>query len=344
MTIASSFMLSWSLALICSALFVAACVVLGHRFGFVSNPRLFGKSERVVPNIGGVGMVLAAALVILLRNRPADAVRAIVLGASFACLLGLADDRFKLIGSSPVRRLILQIFIAALAWLTGFSADAPGLFGFIGSIVFLVAAMNAFNLLDNMDGVAGATGAATALGVGVVGLASGQMLVATLGAALSGACVGFLFFNFKDARIYLGNGGSLVVGFLVGGAALKLRLPIDQPLAMAAAIALLAVPFTDTALVILSRVGSGRSIVVGGTDHISHRLVKLGLSTQVVAMIHACSALFAAGVVLLGTFVSPWFLLLPLVLFGMCGLWLLQVPIYPEQATDRELPTTGDSI
>ncbi len=331
MTIVQTFMLAWLLALAASLVLVPASIYLGHRFALVSNPRLFGKSERVVPNVGGIGLAMATALAFLLLVDPANSVSALVIGAILACLLGLADDRIKFVGSSPRRRLLLQAGIGAVAWFAGFSADAPGPAGFIATVLFLVASMNAFNLLDNMDGVAGLTGAATAFGVAIVALLNGQFLVAALAAALSGACTGFLFFNFRNARVYLGNGGSLVVGFLIGGAVLRLRLPVSEPWAIVSAAALLAVPFTDTVFVMISRLQSGRSVMVGGTDHLSHRLVKLGLSTEMSAVVHGVASLVAAGSVVLVVTLSPWFTVLPVVFFGIGGLLMLRVSIYEGQ-------------
>lgn len=311
-----------------SLLLVPVTIFVGHRLGLVSKPRLFGKSERVIPNVGGIGLALAAALAFHSQYFFPSAMGAIAVGAALAAILGMADDRIPFIGHSPLRRLLLQIGIALAAWSVGFSADAPGLIGLLATVLFLVAAMNAFNLLDNMDGVAGVTGAATAGGLAVLAAMGGQSLVAGLAAAVSGACLGFVLFNIHNARVYLGNGGSLVLGFLIGGAALKLRLPVDYPWSTVGAVAALAVPFSDSAVVMISRTLARRPVMLGGTDHISHRLVELGAPTQASALLHGLGALIATGLVVLALLTSAWLTVLPIALFGILGILLVRVPVY----------------
>lgn len=334
-----------------SLFLVPLTMLAGHRLGLVSKPRLFGKSERSIPNIGGVGLALAAAVAFhAIYNFPA-ASASIVVGAGLAALLGLADDRFPFIGHSPPRRLMLQIGIAVIAWLAGFSADEPGVFGFLATVGVLVVAMNAFNLLDNMDGVAGSTGAATSAGIALLASMGGQFLVAGLAAAVSGACLGFLLFNMHNARVYLGNGGSLVLGFLIGGAALKLRLPIQEPWSMIGAVAALSVPFTDTGVVVVSRMLNHRPLMSGGTDHISHRLVMLGAPTELSALLHGLGAAVATGLVVAALIYSPWLTLLPLLVCAVCALMLLRVRVYDDEAVQatagaevQDAPVEGSAV
>jgi UDP-GlcNAc:undecaprenyl-phosphate GlcNAc-1-phosphate transferase len=324
-------------ALALAGMFMPLSIKFGKRLGLVSRPRLFGQSDRTIPNIGGLAVGLAATAAFIFSWGLPAAVGPLLLGAVFAIGLGVADDRSKSFTIPPAYRLVIQVAIATMAWFAGLKADsAGGAVGAIGTVLFLVAAMNAFNLLDNMDGVAGTTAAASAAGITVVALMGGQYMVASMAAALCGASLGFLPFNMKNARIYLGNGGSLLIGFLLAGAALKLRLTLEQPWALIALAAILAVPVTDTAVVMISRFLYSRPVMNGGVDHLSHRLVGLGLTPLEAALAHGGAALVGAGSVAQAVF-NGWPELIPATVaaFAVGGIILMGVKVYGDAVPNR---------
>lgn len=324
-----SILTTLGLALALSAVLVPISMTVGTRTGFVSKPRLFGSSERQIPSLGGIAIALAVGMGFAIVNGFANEMGAIAVGGGLAITLGLADDKVKALQPLVHHRLALQVVIALAAWFGGLRADEPGLVGLIATVAVLVAAMNAFNLLDNMDGVAGSTAAAAGAGIAILAALNGQLLVASLAAAVCGGCLGFLPYNFKNARVYLGNGGSLLLGFLLGGAALKLRLPLEQLWAVLATVVLLGVPATDTAVVVISRFRNKRGIMSGGTDHISHRLVQVGLTPAEAALAHGATTLLAAAIgALVVLYGRPAFLLVPLVLLACLGLALQRVDMY----------------
>ena len=155
------------------------------------------------------------------------------------------------------------------------------------TIAWVIVVTNSVNLLDNMDGLAPGVAAMSALAFFAISAYEGHMLVASVAIALAGACLGFLRHNFPPARVFLGDAGSLLIGFVLAALGLNLDL-IGQEgvLRVAVPMLALAVPLFDTLLVISARISEGRPIFVGGTDHASHRLAALGLS-------HAWVALFA---------------------------------------------------
>jgi UDP-GlcNAc:undecaprenyl-phosphate/decaprenyl-phosphate GlcNAc-1-phosphate transferase len=207
----------------------------------------------------------------------------VVLGAVGAFALGFWDDarsigvRYKFAG---------QVILALIAASAGVRPDwLPFWAAIPAAFVVLVASMNSFNLLDNMDGLAAGTAAVAALGLALVGglvPGSGSPVVA---AALAGACLGFLPFNYRRGRpaaLFMGDSGSHVLGFTVGGLAL-LASPSGAGGAVAAVAApllILALPVLDTLLVMLVRFAEGRPVWQGGRDHSSHRLVYHGLSER----------------------------------------------------------------
>ena len=226
----------------------------------------------------------------------------VLAGAAFA--LGLCDDLLHI--GAPAK-LAGQIIIAFAAAHEGVRPDwlSPSL-GIPIACVVLVACMNSLNFLDNMDGLAAGTAAVAALGLALVaGLAehAGSSVVA---AALAGACLGFLPFNYRPRRralLFMGDSGSQMLGFTLGGLAL-LTSPGGAGGVAAAIVApllILAVPALDTGLVLLARMGERRPVWQGGTDHSSHRLVYSGLTESravaVLLTITACCTTTAVLVV-----------------------------------------------
>lgn len=317
------------LALLASAILTPLCMRIAHPLGLLSSPRLFGASSRRIPSTGGFAVAVGTAFAFGLPWGLSVGMGSVVVGSVLALALGLTDDLWKSFAARPWYRLALQVAIAYGAWVVGLRADQAGVLGLVLTVVFLVGCMNAFNLLDNMDGVAATTAAATAAGIAVAATVGGQFIVASLAAGLCGACLGFLPYNINRARAYLGNGGSLLLGFLIGGTALKLRLPIGQAWSVFAVVGLVGVAALDTSLVVVSRLVHGKSVMDGGTDHVSHRLVKLGLSTWQAALVHGVAAGAAAVMIAIGVAAEIHALILiPLVLLTLGGLALLGVKVY----------------
>jgi UDP-GlcNAc:undecaprenyl-phosphate GlcNAc-1-phosphate transferase len=321
---------TFAVALVLSLALMPLAMALGRRLGFVVTPRLFDRGGAPIPYLGGKALAVSAlAAFLVVWGRPAG-VGSFLGGAIALLLLGFWDDRSKKwLFVNPPARMALQVAIAAAAFWSGFGADTGGWLGALGTVVFVLAAMNAFNLLDNMDGVAGSTGAAVALGITVVAMLGGQYMVGSLAAAMCGACLGFLRFNLRNARIYLGNGGSLFLGFLLAGLALQLRPSLSFPESLFVLPVLFAVPAMDTSVVILSRLANGRRVTQGGVDHVSHRLVRMGLDKLGAALVHAgaslAAGLFAAVAVVTG---SVEILLGVLLAFAVAGITMLRLDMY----------------
>jgi UDP-GlcNAc:undecaprenyl-phosphate GlcNAc-1-phosphate transferase len=169
---------------------------------------------------------------------------------------------------------------------------------------------NAFNFLDNMDGLAGGVATICAGIFLAAALISGQWFVAAALALLIGALLGFLVFNFPPASIFMGDGGSLVVGFLMGLCAVRVTY-YDPQLGSAwwavfTPAIVLAIPLYDLTSVTLIRIAQRKSPFVGDTQHFSHRLVKRGLSRPAAVMVvWACTLATGLGGVMIG-FVAPW--------------------------------------
>jgi UDP-GlcNAc:undecaprenyl-phosphate/decaprenyl-phosphate GlcNAc-1-phosphate transferase len=242
--------------------------------------------HQVTPVTGGVALFGAFA-VVLIPSFASGAVDRrylpLVLGAAAAFLLGLWDD-VKPIDAQT--KLAGQVLIALFVAAAGLHPDwLPTWVGIPVACLIFVGSMNSFNLLDNMDGLAAGTAAIAAIGLALVaGLVpgSGSSVVA---AALAGACLGFLPFNYRPRRpaaLFMGDSGSHMLGFTLGGLAL-LASPGGAggaAAAVAAPLLILALPVLDTVLVMLVRFAEGRQVWQGGRDHSSHRLVYHGISER----------------------------------------------------------------
>jgi UDP-GlcNAc:undecaprenyl-phosphate GlcNAc-1-phosphate transferase len=176
----------------------------------------------------------------------------------------------------------IALFAAGLGWET----HLPGVLDFALTIASVVIAVNAFNLMDNLDGACGTVTAVAAAGVGALAAIKGEVVTAGLAFALSGACAGFLPWNLtRPARIFLGDGGSMPAGFLIAALAMSTVRHASAGNAGLLVGALLAgLPIFDAALVSYSRTRRGVTIVTGGRDHLSHRLLLAMGSPQAVAV------------------------------------------------------------
>ncbi len=149
------------------------------------------------------------------------------------------------------------------------------------TVVWVVGICNAMNLLDNMDGLSAGVAAIACAFFTVLAVIHGQIWVSIVAAVLLGAILGFLRYNWNPATIFMGDAGSLLLGYMLAVLAIKLRFPgVEPERSWMIPILVLAVPIFDTTLVTISRLRRGVSISSGGRDHVSHRLVQLGLSVR----------------------------------------------------------------
>jgi UDP-GlcNAc:undecaprenyl-phosphate GlcNAc-1-phosphate transferase len=256
---------------------------LAVRRGITDNPAS-GKVHRLpTPYLGGVAIALGAiAASFLLPDWQAEAAL-IFAAATLVALVGLLDDMRKL---RPSVRIGVECIAATAAVVAGAQFD---LFGGVPdlalSVIWLVLITNAFNLLDNMDAAAGTIATTIATALAVCALLNDQVLVGGLAVVVASACLAFLIYNWHPARIFMGDAGSLFLGFLLTVIALKLRPDVSNLQGSVAVILILGAAVFDTTLVVISRTLKGRSILIGGTDHTSHRLTLLGFRPQAVTAI-----------------------------------------------------------
>ena len=285
------------LALVTAGLTTPVAIAYATRTGFHDHPVGYKAHARPTPYLGGAAVMLALLLAAFALGGSSSRVLPIALGAFGLWMVGTIDDRRFL---KPWVRVAAEAVAAAALWATGlgwslFDSDIANL---LLTTLWVVALVNAFNLMDNTDGAAATVAAVTGLCIGGIALAEGDPAVAALAVGLSGACMGFLPYNLSSpARIFLGDGGSIPIGFVVAASLMALWDASDWNLLISASM-LAGLPVLDTALVMISRRRRGVSVMTGGHDHLTHRLhSRLGSPRAVAVALAVAQGLLGAAAI-----------------------------------------------
>lgn len=332
--------LAFLAALALAAAFTPVMIRLGRRFGWLVQPREDRWHQKPTAVYGGVAMFAAFAAVLLILG-PRGGLAWTILGCGGALfLLGLIDDALEL---SPQLKFLVQLLVAIAAVTLGVRLTVipwPWLAVPL-SVFWLVGVTNAVNILDNMDGLSSGVACVAGIVLALSAWLGGSPATATLGAALAGCAAGFLIYNFNPAKIFMGDCGSLFLGFTL--AALAILETQDAGgashlvLALLIPLGALVVPIFDTTLVSFQRTSHGRSIAQGGRDHSSHRLVFLGLSERRAVSVLLLISL-AGGVVSLALvhYTTPLVALVVaavlVVLLIFFGIYLGDVEVYDKDS------------
>jgi UDP-GlcNAc:undecaprenyl-phosphate GlcNAc-1-phosphate transferase len=316
---------------------------LAIRLGAMDAPNLARKTQvEPVPYLGGVAIALGITITTLaavfiggnknLENTDQikDLALTVLLPALLLGAMGLIDDLRSL---SPWPRLITQSVVGtvvALVIVNGGTTGTPfgtSSFNTAVTIFWIVGICNSINFFDNLDGAAAGAVAIAALGVFFIAFNRGQELVSALSIVTAGATIGFLLWNKSPAKIYMGDAGALFLGIIISVATIRLNPGIEPTWkSLTIPVILLAVPLLDTCVAVFSRISRRVSPLTGGKDHLSHRLVRAGLTRPMAAIaLWAASGVCAViavlvyknpgalGSLLINVFAAGW--LLALVLF-----------------------------
>lgn len=320
---------------------------LGRKLNALDGQGVAGQVKapvRRVPNIGGIGLFWAIAIPMIggligvwffspqiadrfpsvLAYLPGIKQETPLAAKLLGCLallhiLGLIDDRkplgpwFKMVVMAGCAALIASTSDTRLLTLLDAKVGGPWL-SIAATILWMVVVTNAMNFIDNMDGLSGGVAAIAGSAFLAAALVNGQWFVGASLALLVGALIGFLVRNFPPARIFMGDGGSLVVGFLLAFLTVRTTYYSSSPGTPLAGgwygvfmpLIVLAVPLYDFASVVIIRLRQGRSPFVGDLQHLSHRLVRRGMSRRsAVLVIYGLTAATAIGGIILGS-LKPW--------------------------------------
>jgi UDP-GlcNAc:undecaprenyl-phosphate GlcNAc-1-phosphate transferase len=259
---------------------------LALRTGFVDHPVDRSMHTEPKPYLGGIAIYIAFAVAVLAGGAFVEPeVQGILIGGGMIVMLGVIDDRRRL---SPKVKLLGQI-VAAAAAVYGFGVRMDYIF--LGShqinfgawagpftIFWMISFINVVNFIDGLDGLAAGISSIASLTLLLVSLQQQFANAIVLTAALAGAAIGFLRYNFNPAKIFMGDAGAMFLGFALSAISVHGMLKTTVTVGVFVPVLALAVPIFDTAFAIIRRVAAGRSIGEADKDHLHHRLLRAGYS------------------------------------------------------------------
>jgi len=280
---------------------------LALHFGIVDQPNARKLHRSPMPLLGGLAIYCGTVLAVILSldGLPSGQILGILGAGTLLLITGILDDRgllhhqIKLFLSMPLAALTLVVLGVRCHIFSALLSGAAGEYADIAlSLLWVVGITAAFSILDHMDGLVSGVAGIASFFFALLAILNGQVLVATLGAAVFGASLGFLRWNFKPARIFMGDGGAMFLGFMLATLGLKLRLGhTPQAVAWLIPILVLAVPIFDTTLVTISRSRRGLlPFASPGKDHTAHRLANLRLGQRGAVLVIYGVGIFFGGV------------------------------------------------
>jgi UDP-GlcNAc:undecaprenyl-phosphate GlcNAc-1-phosphate transferase len=302
--------------------------------GFIDTPAGRKLHREPTPLLGGLAIVGGALLAFLVlwaalpNSVKAPEVIGVLLASSVVALTGLIDDRRRLPAYVKLAGQILGFLIVVYFGIR-ISLPVPEWLNYMLTFIWLIGISNAMNFMDNMDGLSAGVSGVAASFILLLATLNDQYLVAALAAAILGACLGFLRYNFKPARIFMGDAGSLFLGFLLAVLCIQLRFPENVNfVTWMVPVFIMGLPIFDTTLVIISRMRRGvNPLITAGKDHVSHRIVKRGYSeVEAVLILYLVGGAFGmAGLFTTGATVAEGYALgFAAAILGLIAIWRLE--------------------
>jgi UDP-GlcNAc:undecaprenyl-phosphate GlcNAc-1-phosphate transferase len=263
-----------SLAVAATVVYAATpyAISVASRLHFYDVPAGYKGHRRPTPYLGGAAVMAGFVIATLLVAGDWQKTAPLVGGVALLWVIGTIDDRRSL---SPALRVLVELALAVLVWAAGLGWDLHVVGGvdLVLTCLWVLGVVNAFNLFDNMDGAASIMALAVSVGAALVGVVRGDAWLAVGAASLGGACIGFLPRNLcRPARIFLGDGGSMPMGFAAAVLVLvAARTSVVAWQSLLVALLLVGIPALDTTLVVVSRRRRGVPVLAGGRDHLTHR-------------------------------------------------------------------------
>ena len=330
-------------SLVMSSSLVPLMRLLAFKYSILDNPNQAHKTHsKSTPYLGGLAIVIPITILALIGpfifsntldylNR----ILTILFPALLLSLLGLYDDIRNL---SAKFRLVVQSLLAFSITIylmdLGFMVRVldSNVTNILLSIFWLVGITNAFNFFDNLDGGAAGITVIASSSLFLLSSWSGQYLISSFCIALAGSALGFLFWNKNPAKIFLGDSGSLFIGFLLAVSLLQFQPRIESQFASALTpVFVLAIPIIDIIVAVISRLFRGVSIFQGGRDHLSHRLISKGLTRRASAhVLWGVSSLFSLvslSLYFVPNEIAEFLSALTMICMGLIVVWFLRIEV-----------------
>lgn len=333
------------IAFVVSWMMTPVCIKLAPKVGAIDVPKDNRRMhKKPIPRFGGLAMYLGTVTAVLLTVPLTEKIIGILVGGTFIFLVGICDDLKNL----PAKvKLVCQIIAAGIVFFTGtkiaylqnpFSEGSyfflpPILVGII-TVIWIVAITNTINLIDGLDGLAAGTVLIASTCIAYSAYISGNMGTAVLMLALAGSSLGFLFFNFNPAKIFMGDGGSLFLGFMIASISIETMKGTTLIVTLVPLIAL-GLPIFDTAFAIVRRAVNGRPIMEADKGHLHHRIMDRGMGQKrTVILLYAISGVLGICAVQFGQGNGTDAFFLMMVAAAM--IYVFVRPIGGEKAQERE--------
>lgn len=299
------------IALIATAIATPIAVWLAPKIGAMDIPK---DNRRVhkhpIPRFGGIAIYCGILTAFVALSPLTVQTRGLLIGASFILIVGIIDDR---IGMKPIVKLICQIAAAFILWISDvritvftnpFSGNIltiPVWISFIITIFWIVGITNTINLIDGLDGLAAGITFIASLAVAYTAYIKDMHETLALVLAIAGACLGFLIYNFYPAKIFMGDAGSMLLGYLMSSVSLIGIAPSKSAMLFSTIVPvlILALPIFDTAFAIIRRVANHKPIMQADKGHIHHRIMAMGFGQRRTALaLYSISAIMGVSGIL----------------------------------------------
>lgn len=319
------YILAFVISLLASFLLTPSVKKLAFKIGALDKPEKRKVHTHVMPRLGGLAIYSGFIIAILCTVHINKDVLGIITGGTFIVLLGILDDKYslpakvKLLGQIAAA-LILCAFDIKIEWLNNplggyFYLD---LFSVPFTVFWVISFTNVVNLIDGLDGLAAGVSGIASITVILVAVQQGFYSVAVITAALAGGIIGFIRYNFNPASIFMGDTGSMFIGYMLAAISIFGAVKSAATIALIVPAVALGLPIMDTAFAILRRYTNGRPIFQPDKGHLHHRLLAMGMSQrQAVVLMYAISAALSVAAVVL-TEVDGYFAALVIAVIITC--------------------------
>jgi UDP-GlcNAc:undecaprenyl-phosphate GlcNAc-1-phosphate transferase len=297
----------FAVAVVLTALFTPGTKYLARHLGAIDEPGQRRIHAEPTPRLGGIGMFAAFWLVILLTVSGNHIVYGLFFGSLLLLLVGIYDDAR---GMRPLLKFVFQLAAAAIPFAFGLEVESValpmvgsislGVWGYIFALFWIVGLVNTVNLCDGMDGLAAGICFLAALILSWSAFMINQQVASILLLALAGVALGFLFFNFHPAKVFMGDSGAMFLGYMLGGVTLMGTLKTATIVSLLFPLLVLGLPLVDIAFAIVRRKIKGRPISRADQGHLHHRLLDAGCTQrQAVLVLYGISFLFGVSAILI---------------------------------------------
>ncbi|WP_051412048.1 glycosyltransferase family 4 protein [Halonatronum saccharophilum] len=322
------------------------------RFAFVIGAVDYPNQRKVhngaMPRLGGLAIYISFLVNSLVFLELSSEFRAILLGSVVILVIGLIDDikgmkaKNKLFGqilaTVPIILYSLQIDLVSHP-ISGVILTGP--LAIPITILWVVGLINAVNLIDGLDGLAGGVATISALAIGLISFGQGNLVVAALALILAGSTVGFLRYNFNPAQIFMGDTGSMFLGYILATVSLIGAVKSATAVTILVPVIVMGVPIFDTSFAFIRRLINGKHPFKPDKEHLHHRFLNFGLNQkQTVLTIYLVSLIFAVSAVLLAKYQSSMILLVVVGILALLFMWLKEfgiIRVYPSKVEPLQI-------